>query len=83
MLVSSIILEAANLAEPKAKAISITSRNNHAEVKVKVVPRSKLCLALALRVSGLMELEAEIDRLPIDLLAHIFVLFTSFTDLAQ
>ncbi|GAU26041.1 hypothetical protein TSUD_225020, partial [Trifolium subterraneum] len=30
-----------------------------------------------------MELEAEIDRLPIDLLAHIFVLFTSFTDLAQ
>lgn len=27
--------------------------------------------------------EAEIDRLPIDLLAHIFVLFTSFTDLAQ
>ncbi|KAL5099244.1 hypothetical protein RYX36_003571 [Vicia faba] len=30
-----------------------------------------------------MELEAAIDRLPIDLLAHIFVLFTSFTDLAQ
>ncbi|XP_004511911.1 F-box protein At5g67140 [Cicer arietinum] len=30
-----------------------------------------------------MELEAHIDRLPIDLLAHIFVLFTSFTDLAQ
>ena len=27
--------------------------------------------------------EAEIDRLPIDLLAHIFVLITSFTDLAQ
>ncbi|XP_061342055.1 F-box protein At5g67140 [Gastrolobium bilobum] len=27
--------------------------------------------------------EAEIDRLPIDLLAHIFVLFDSFTDLAQ
>lgn len=25
----------------------------------------------------------EIDRLPIDLLAHIFGLFTSFTDLAQ
>ena len=30
-----------------------------------------------------MDVEAEIDRLPIDLLAHIFVLFTSFTDLAQ
>ncbi|CAJ1929563.1 unnamed protein product [Sphenostylis stenocarpa] len=30
-----------------------------------------------------MEVEAEIDRLPIDLLANIFVLFTSFTDLAQ
>ncbi|KAM0970740.1 hypothetical protein ACFX13_019021 [Malus domestica] len=30
-----------------------------------------------------MEGEAEIDRLPIDLLAHIFVLITSFTDLAQ
>lgn len=30
-----------------------------------------------------MELEAEIDRLPIDLLAHIFVMITSFTDLAQ
>ncbi|XP_027361430.1 F-box protein At5g67140 [Abrus precatorius] len=30
-----------------------------------------------------MEAEAEIDRLPIDLLAHIFVLFTSFTDLVQ
>ncbi|KAJ7952836.1 F-box protein [Quillaja saponaria] len=27
--------------------------------------------------------EAEIDRLPIDLLAHIFLLITSFTDLAQ
>ncbi|KAF3963606.1 hypothetical protein CMV_012030 [Castanea mollissima] len=27
--------------------------------------------------------EAEIDRLPIDLLAHIFALITSFTDLAQ
>lgn len=27
--------------------------------------------------------EAEIDRLPIDLLSHIFVLITSFTDLAQ
>lgn len=27
--------------------------------------------------------EGEIDRLPIDLLAHIFVLITSFTDLAQ
>uniref|UniRef100_A0A2N9F6G7 F-box domain-containing protein n=1 Tax=Fagus sylvatica TaxID=28930 RepID=A0A2N9F6G7_FAGSY len=27
--------------------------------------------------------EAEIDRLPIDLLAHIFVLIISFTDLAQ
>ncbi|XP_020217640.1 F-box protein At5g67140 isoform X2 [Cajanus cajan] len=31
----------------------------------------------------IMEVEAEIDRLPIDLLAHIFVMFTSFTDLAQ
>ncbi|KAJ1381225.1 Leucine-rich repeat, cysteine-containing subtype [Sesbania bispinosa] len=30
-----------------------------------------------------MELEAEIDRLPIDLLAHIFALISSFTDLAQ
>uniref|UniRef100_A0A803PEQ7 F-box domain-containing protein n=1 Tax=Cannabis sativa TaxID=3483 RepID=A0A803PEQ7_CANSA len=30
-----------------------------------------------------MAVEAEIDRLPIDLLAHIFVLITSFTDLAQ
>ncbi|XP_019423356.1 PREDICTED: F-box protein At5g67140-like [Lupinus angustifolius] len=30
-----------------------------------------------------VEGEVEIDRLPIDLLAHIFVLFTSFTDLAQ
>ncbi|KAK9948940.1 hypothetical protein M0R45_004493 [Rubus argutus] len=30
-----------------------------------------------------MEGEAEIDRLPLDLLAHIFVLITSFTDLAQ
>ncbi|PON42997.1 F-box domain containing protein [Parasponia andersonii] len=30
-----------------------------------------------------MEAEAEIDRLPIDLLAHIFVRITSFTDLAQ
>ncbi|KAL9327648.1 hypothetical protein ACSQ67_002651 [Phaseolus vulgaris] len=30
-----------------------------------------------------MEVEAEIDRLPVDLLANIFVLFTSFTDLAQ
>ncbi|XP_044469444.1 F-box protein At5g67140 [Mangifera indica] len=30
-----------------------------------------------------VEEEAEIDRLPIDLLAHIFVLITSFTDLAQ
>ncbi|TXG59411.1 hypothetical protein EZV62_013984 [Acer yangbiense] len=29
------------------------------------------------------EEEAEIDRLPIDLLAHIFVFITSFTDLAQ
>ncbi|RYQ80653.1 hypothetical protein Ahy_Scaffold1g106921 isoform B [Arachis hypogaea] len=29
------------------------------------------------------ECECEIDRLPIDLLAHIFVLLTSFTDLAQ
>ncbi|PIA56543.1 hypothetical protein AQUCO_00700705v1 [Aquilegia coerulea] len=27
--------------------------------------------------------EAEIDRLPVDLLAHIFFLFSSFTDLAQ
>lgn len=27
--------------------------------------------------------EAEIDRLPVDLLAHILVLITSFTDLAQ
>ncbi|GLU20039.1 hypothetical protein SLE2022_362560 [Rubroshorea leprosula] len=30
-----------------------------------------------------VEVEAEIDRLPIDLLAHIFVMITSFTDLAQ
>lgn len=30
-----------------------------------------------------MELEPEIDRLPIDLLAHIFAMITSFTDLAQ
>ncbi|KAJ0039917.1 hypothetical protein Pint_28015 [Pistacia integerrima] len=30
-----------------------------------------------------MEVEAQIDQLPIDLLAHIFVLITSFTDLAQ
>ncbi|KAJ0097365.1 hypothetical protein Patl1_28658 [Pistacia atlantica] len=30
-----------------------------------------------------MEVEAHIDQLPIDLLAHIFVLITSFTDLAQ
>ncbi|EXC31739.1 hypothetical protein L484_001772 [Morus notabilis] len=30
-----------------------------------------------------MEGEAEIDRLPIDLLAHIFAMITSFTDLAQ
>ncbi|KAF7809843.1 F-box protein [Senna tora] len=30
-----------------------------------------------------MEQEAKIDRLPIDLLAHIFGFFTSFTDLAQ
>ncbi|XP_054809445.1 F-box protein At5g67140-like [Prosopis cineraria] len=30
-----------------------------------------------------MELEAKIDRLPIDLLAHIFGFFSSFTDLAQ
>ncbi|KAL2348380.1 hypothetical protein Fmac_002380 [Flemingia macrophylla] len=30
-----------------------------------------------------VEVVAEIDRLPIDLLAHIFVLFSSFTDLAQ
>ncbi|XP_050377871.1 F-box protein At5g67140 [Argentina anserina] len=30
-----------------------------------------------------MEPEAEIDRLPLDLLANIFVLITSFTDLAQ
>ncbi|KAH1069391.1 hypothetical protein GYH30_006843 [Glycine max] len=30
-----------------------------------------------------MDVEVEIDRLPIDLLAYIFVLFTSFTDLAQ
>lgn len=30
-----------------------------------------------------MEGEAEIDRLPTDLLAHIFVMITSFTDLAQ
>ncbi|XP_023006941.1 F-box protein At5g67140 [Cucurbita maxima] len=30
-----------------------------------------------------MELEAEIDRLPIDLLAHIFAMIPSFTDLAQ
>ncbi|KAI9164842.1 hypothetical protein LWI28_003105 [Acer negundo] len=29
------------------------------------------------------EEEAEIDRLPIDLLAHIFVFMTSFTDLAR
>lgn len=27
--------------------------------------------------------EAEIDRLPIDLLAHIFTMIASFTDLAQ
>lgn len=27
--------------------------------------------------------EADIDRLPVDLLAHIFSLFTSFKDLAQ
>lgn len=27
--------------------------------------------------------EAEIDRLPIDLLAHIFCMIASFTDLAQ
>ncbi|KAL6222594.1 hypothetical protein ACLB2K_005986 [Fragaria x ananassa] len=30
-----------------------------------------------------MEGEAEIDRLPLDLLANIFILITSFTDLAQ
>ncbi|KDP31956.1 hypothetical protein JCGZ_12417 [Jatropha curcas] len=30
-----------------------------------------------------MDERAEIDRLPIDLLAHIFVLINSFTDLAQ
>ncbi|RDY09685.1 F-box protein [Mucuna pruriens] len=30
-----------------------------------------------------MDLEADIDRLPIDLLANIFVMFSSFTDLAQ
>ncbi|XP_022149436.1 F-box protein At5g67140 [Momordica charantia] len=30
-----------------------------------------------------MEFEAEIDRLPIDLLAHIFAMIKSFTDLAQ
>lgn len=30
-----------------------------------------------------MEGDAEIDRLPVDLLAHIFVMITSFTDLAQ
>ncbi|GLT50130.1 hypothetical protein SLA2020_236380 [Shorea laevis] len=30
-----------------------------------------------------MEVEGEIDRLPIDLLAHIFAMMTSFTDLAQ
>ncbi|KAH7520199.1 F-box protein At5g67140 [Ziziphus jujuba] len=30
-----------------------------------------------------MENEAEIDRLPMDLLAHIFVMINSFTDLAQ
>ncbi|XP_050204411.1 F-box protein At5g67140 [Mercurialis annua] len=30
-----------------------------------------------------MEQRAEIDRLPIDLLAHIFLLINSFTDLAQ
>ncbi|MBA0677720.1 hypothetical protein Goari_019111 [Gossypium aridum] len=30
-----------------------------------------------------MEQEAEIDRLPIDLLAQIFLMITSFTDLAQ
>jgi len=30
-----------------------------------------------------MKGEAEIDRLPLDLLAHIFVMITSFTDLAQ
>ncbi|XP_062154420.1 F-box protein At5g67140 [Alnus glutinosa] len=30
-----------------------------------------------------MKEEAEIDRLPLDLLAHIFVMITSFTDLAQ
>ncbi|KAF3438976.1 hypothetical protein FNV43_RR17251 [Rhamnella rubrinervis] len=30
-----------------------------------------------------MEGEGEIDRLPMDLLAHIFVMITSFTDLAQ
>ncbi|XVF61193.1 hypothetical protein PTKIN_Ptkin08bG0110400 [Pterospermum kingtungense] len=30
-----------------------------------------------------MEEEAEIDRLPTDLLAHILVMITSFTDLAQ
>ncbi|KAI4327433.1 hypothetical protein L6164_019895 [Bauhinia variegata] len=30
-----------------------------------------------------MEREAEIDRLPIDLLAQIFVFFSSFTDLAR
>ncbi|KAL2957611.1 hypothetical protein AAZX31_18G158500 [Glycine max] len=30
-----------------------------------------------------MDVKAEIDRLPIDLLAHIFVLFTSFIDLAH
>ncbi|KAK8673143.1 hypothetical protein V6N13_043977 [Hibiscus sabdariffa] len=30
-----------------------------------------------------MEQDAEIDRLPIDLLAHILMMITSFTDLAQ
>ena len=30
-----------------------------------------------------MELDTKIDRLPIDLLAHIFGFFSSFTDLAQ
>lgn len=29
------------------------------------------------------EAEADIDRLPIDLLAHIFAMIKSFTDLAQ
>ncbi|XP_077211511.1 F-box/RNI-like superfamily protein [Tasmannia lanceolata] len=32
---------------------------------------------------GEEEVEAEIDRLPVDLLAHIFVLLSSFKDLAQ